>query len=180
MKKEDPTINQYATKLRQYMVNHTQTELEIKFSLTKGSLSGLLRGVAFPKRDKLLAMMSYLNIPDKTKDEIITAIDRQRLFPCIKDPFIGFRIKAIRAMNKLSIPMVSTEGLTASFIQRVEGGLMDISAEKRLLLSKRLGQSVFIDDARRKVYAELLERYSEEDLLTVGLYLLNKHESVNK
>lgn len=178
--KQDPTINGYATMIREYMGGHTQVELEKMFDIHRNGLSGLLRGATFPKQEKIELMLDFLSIPPKKKNMILDSIKNQRLFPVIKDRFFGFRLKAVRIMNKIRIKDLVDSNLTESFVQQIEGGLLDISSDKRLYISQRLGSSVYVNDDRRKIYNELLERYSEEDLLTVGLFLLNKHESRNK
>ncbi len=178
--KEDLTIGKYGTMIRNHLHGYTQTELEKEFKICRGGLSGLLRGVTFPKQEKIEALLEYLRIPVKARNEILNNINKQRLHPVIKDPIIGPRIKALRTLANMRTNELASEEITAGMWVNVEQSLVDPSAELRLVMSRRLGRSVFVTDEHRKTFEELLSKYSEEDLLTVGMFLVNKYEDLNK
>ena len=112
--KKDLTIGQYATKMREYMVEYTQTQLETDHEICRGGLSSLLRGATFPKQEKIVNLLDSLNVSEKDKSEILANINKQRLHPLIKDPYIGPRIKAIRLIENLTIKELSSDEVTES------------------------------------------------------------------
>lgn len=83
-------------------------------------------------------------------------------------------------MAGLTLDEVVDENISKSNWLQMENNLTTIGVDRRLLVSCRLGESVFINEHRRFVLDSILDQYSEEDLLTIGLMLLDRHSSRNQ
>lgn len=176
-KTEDRTLGGYGSILKRYMGEVTQTEWAKQLGIPMANLNGLIRGRNFPSNQIIEQFIHGLGIPTAIADRVKRNIRLQRLYPVIKDPFIGPRLRAIRVIRGLGVSDMVSKGISASTLSQVEGGLVTVGPKRMDDFRKALNIGGVQTEEQKATIDYLLNNYTTADLLTVGYYLINQYEN---
>lgn len=186
LKELDPTHNSYGNMIRERvnLLGYTLTELEQKTGIADRGLSTLLNGQGFPSPEKIQKLLEVLEFGKHNTKLLMTSIEYQKLHPVVKNPNLGFKLKAIRLAHGLTIDdlVKTSKELNKSNILQMEAGLCTIGKQRENAYIEMLKEAgVANPDPHVSKLEELLTQseFSKVDIIAATLvfakkYLLNE------
>lgn len=162
------TIGHYGprieAKLRKKQMSFTAAEKNL--SITKGAISGLVRGTRFPSKNMIDKILTYCGFTESERDTLHELIKRQRKSPNILDPAQNHYVTALRRLHSLSGGVTQPEHIET--FRQIENCRTSLGDKRISVLGKVLGQDITLTDTKREELNKLLKTYDPEIILTAA------------
>ena len=180
--KLDLTIGQYGGKIREMIKiqGYTLTEIGASLGITIQTVSKTLNGTGFMSDDKFVEMLRILGVPKPKQKIFLTRMQEQRKNPLIDNVILNYRLKATRLIRGVTVEQMEDRGVSRETLQQVESGKAVVGPKRLEDFNKALNVAGVESKESRENVEYLLNNFSENDLLTVGLLLLRKYDAAKR
>jgi transcriptional regulator with XRE-family HTH domain len=180
--KLDLTFGQYGSKIREMIKTqgYTLTAIGESLGITIQTVSKTLNGTGFMSDDNFIEMLTILGVSKVKRNILLTRLQEQRKNPLIDNVILNYRLKATRLIRGITVEQMEERGVTRETLHQVESGKAVVGPKRIEDFNKALNIAGVESVESRENVEYLLNHFSENDLLTVGLLLLRKYEAAKR